>query len=342
MQLYTTSWSANCVKVHAVASFLGVNLQMERVNVYEGEGQRTEFLEINPQGTVPVLRDGDLVLSESNAIIQYLARQSPKQGLWPSDAKAHAQMNRWMFWEAARWQPAVGKMLGPYVAMRLGISDAFNVEVDWLDGDFAGVAGTLEDHLSQHAFLGGQQIGLADFSVAAMLMYTHDLTFPADRFPYVAQWYANISGRWAWWAALRDSPFALFVEPANDAVTLPDADQSAFDDVWPELLVRDLGASVSHYRDRLGFERFADGEPEQEGAVRMERQGLRVRLRHAESPSPSGFSARVRRTHLLSQLRQEWEARGASVEPAPACGGDSLTVRDLDGNQLRLYPPTGT
>src|SRR4029077_6127454 len=63
---------------------LGVDFMPITVNLVAGEHRRPEFLKINPAGKLPVLVDGDLVLTESVAIVLYLAEKHPDQGLLPA------------------------------------------------------------------------------------------------------------------------------------------------------------------------------------------------------------------------------------------------------------------
>ncbi|WP_186206090.1 glutathione S-transferase family protein [Burkholderia gladioli] len=60
-----------------------------------------EFLALNPNGLVPVLRDGDLVLWESNTIIRYLATRYGGEALYPAEAVARARVDQWLDWQAA-------------------------------------------------------------------------------------------------------------------------------------------------------------------------------------------------------------------------------------------------
>ncbi len=79
---------------------LGVDFDPIRVNLIAGEHQRPEFLKINPAGKIPVLVDGDLVLTESVAIVLYLGEKYSAKGLLPADLGQRAQVNRWLLFAA--------------------------------------------------------------------------------------------------------------------------------------------------------------------------------------------------------------------------------------------------
>jgi glutathione S-transferase len=69
-----------------------------------------QLLACNPNGMVPVIRDGDFVLWESNAICRYLAGRQPRSTLLPQDLRLRAQVEQWMDWQAtelnASWRYA--------------------------------------------------------------------------------------------------------------------------------------------------------------------------------------------------------------------------------------------
>src|ERR687896_860964 len=79
---------------------LGADFEPIRVNLIAGEHQRPEFLKINPAGKIPVLIDGDLVLTESVASVLYLAEKYSNKGLLPANLDQRAQVHRWLLFAA--------------------------------------------------------------------------------------------------------------------------------------------------------------------------------------------------------------------------------------------------
>src|ERR1700730_2404437 len=75
---------------------LGVAFEAVTIDLFAGEHRRREFLKINPAGRLPVLIDGDAVLTESVAIVLYLAEKYPEKRLIPNDIWHRAQLNRWL------------------------------------------------------------------------------------------------------------------------------------------------------------------------------------------------------------------------------------------------------
>jgi glutathione S-transferase len=201
LTLHTTLLSANGRKPLALAHHLKISLQVHTVNVYAGEGRSAGYLALNPFGKIPTLVDGDWVLWESNAILQYLCEMYGGGALGSRDARQRADVARWLFWEAAHWQPCLNPLLAACVAARLWPERGLpGVEVAWKDRALAPLLAFLEQHLTRSPFLTGPELTIADFSVAAMAMYFHAGDFPFASYPAFAAWYARIEALDAWQA----------------------------------------------------------------------------------------------------------------------------------------------
>ena len=100
MKLYGFPPSPNTWKVRAVAAHIGVSLPFEIVDLTKP--RTPDYLKLNPSGRAPTLVDGDFVLWESTAIMQYIASQKPNS-LWPDDARTRADIVRWQSWDLAHW-----------------------------------------------------------------------------------------------------------------------------------------------------------------------------------------------------------------------------------------------
>ena len=146
---------------------LGVEFEPITVNLVAGEHRRPEFLKINPAGKLPVLVDGDLVLTESVAIVLYLAEKYPEKGLLPADLTARAQVNRWLLFAATELEQPL---------WRISRHTALYPEDKRLPGDvalarqeFKEMAAVLEKHLQGRQFVVGDRATVADFVTAYTL-----------------------------------------------------------------------------------------------------------------------------------------------------------------------------
>ncbi len=93
MKLYEFAFTRS-VRVRWTLQELGVDFEAISVNLFAGEALRPEFLKLNPAAKLPVLVDGDLVLTESAAIVLYLAEKY--QHFLPTAPRGRAEVNRWL------------------------------------------------------------------------------------------------------------------------------------------------------------------------------------------------------------------------------------------------------
>ena len=99
MQLYEFG-PTRSLRPRWVLQELGVPFEAVNVNLTKGEHRAPAFLELNPSGKVPVLVDGDLILTESVAISLYLAEKYPHKRLIPEDPSEKADVYRWLLFAA--------------------------------------------------------------------------------------------------------------------------------------------------------------------------------------------------------------------------------------------------
>ena len=160
------------IRVRWTLQELGVDFAPVRVNLLAGEHQRPEFLKINPTGKIPVLIDGDVVLTESVAIVLYLAEKYSDKGLIPTDLKERAQVNRWLLFAATELEQPL---------WRIARHTTFYPEEQRLPGDvilasqeFKTMASVLEEHMQRRQFVMGDSVTVADFVMAYTLDWANE------------------------------------------------------------------------------------------------------------------------------------------------------------------------
>ena len=93
--------------VHYMLHELGEPFEIVPIDFRAGEHKKPEFLKINPMGKLPVLRDGDVIVTETPAILTYLADKYPKAGLAPAiDAPERGAYLKWLFFYGSCFEPA--------------------------------------------------------------------------------------------------------------------------------------------------------------------------------------------------------------------------------------------
>lgn len=146
---------------------LGVDFEAITVNLPAREHHRAEFLELNPAAKIPVLVDGDLVLSESVGIVLYLAEKYLDRGFVPVEPRARGDFYRWILFavtelEQPLWRIARHTSLYPE-------KDRSPADVALAARDFAPMAAVLENHMKGRAYVAGDSVTAADFVVAYTL-----------------------------------------------------------------------------------------------------------------------------------------------------------------------------
>jgi glutathione S-transferase len=164
MILYDNNWSGNCYKVRLLCSHLGLPIERRELSVVD-RSNRPEILGgLNPALRVPtVVFDDGRVLAESNAIIFYLAEDTP---YLPEDRFERAQVLQWMFFEQYDLEPNIAvarfwKLAGitpDPVALDAKVNGGYKT-LDALDG-----------YLRDRSFLVADQYTIADICIYA---YTH-------------------------------------------------------------------------------------------------------------------------------------------------------------------------
>jgi glutathione S-transferase len=199
MRLHYSPFSSNSRRARLAAAQLGADVELVLVDLAKGEQRSPAFLHLNPSGRVPVLEDGDFVLPESQAIMQYLADSTPGQTLYPTALRERAEVNRWMFWCAHHFQPAISVFNWEHaVKAFLGLGAADPAELQRGERLFGDCARVLDAHLAEREWICGSALSLADLSVAAPLMYIAQARLPVEPYAHMRAWFDRVQGLEAW------------------------------------------------------------------------------------------------------------------------------------------------
>jgi glutathione S-transferase len=189
MKLYATPPSPRAFKVLATLHHLGLDAELVRVDVLNGENRTPQFLALNPNHRMPVLDDDGFVLWESNAIMQYLASKMPAVGLWPSDPRRQADVSRWQCWELAHWDPACATLIFERFERLAGQGDPDPAQVARGEASFQEFA-TLDGHLRRRDWLSVEPA--CRLSVGCWFTCAGLGGFSTDGFPAIERWYDRL------------------------------------------------------------------------------------------------------------------------------------------------------
>lgn len=151
------------------------------------------YLAMNPNGLVPTLRDRDLVVWESHAIVRYLSAAYGSGLLFPLDPRERAIVDQWTDWTATTFQPAWISVF--WLLVRTPAAKHDGAAIDRAIKASIRCYSMLDRRLGEAPFLGGEGLTYADI-VAGASMYRW-MTMPVDRpsMPNLEAWYARLDAR---------------------------------------------------------------------------------------------------------------------------------------------------
>jgi len=193
LTLYDFPTSGNARKVRLLLAELG--LEFEHVPVPRARPRPDWYLEVNPFGGVPAIRDGDLVLAESQAILRYLAGREGRDDLYPTDAVARARVD----WALDAWTTtAFPRIMSLYRALVVEtLDEAGNphpeqADAEKVERETPGARegfGLWERFVAGDGSVVGNGFSIADCACGAVLLRV-DTAWPFDlekEFPKVAR-----------------------------------------------------------------------------------------------------------------------------------------------------------
>ncbi|MEH6578433.1 MAG: glutathione S-transferase family protein [Amphritea sp.] len=195
--LFVSSITVNSIKMQLLCNAIDIKPDYKHIKLHRGEQKSEKFLQINPDGKVPVLVDGDFVLNESNAILQYLANnyQSP---LWPSDTAAQGEVLKWLFWQGSHWNTAVGVFGHRRVALpHWGFEGRWKLTQEEVDKFHRAMAGVERALIGKRALV-GNDFTIADISLGSYLMFANEAEIPLEEYSNVCRW-LNQLREMSWW-----------------------------------------------------------------------------------------------------------------------------------------------
>ena len=188
MQIYADPITVNCRKVLAGLDFLQAPFERVHVDYFKAEQKEPAYTAINPNASVPAMKDGDFVLWESNAILQYAADKRGNTAVYPRDPQARADVNRWLFWESSSWFPSCYVFLVENcVKPLLGAATDHSV-LDAQQEQFHKLAGILDARLATREWVSGDGPTIADIALAAPMHLHGWQRLPLSDHPNLVRW----------------------------------------------------------------------------------------------------------------------------------------------------------
>jgi glutathione S-transferase len=185
--------SANVQKVMWGIGELG--LAHERIDIAGafGKNQEPDYLALNPNGLVPTLEDGDLVVWEANTILRYLASLHGKGTLEPADPKARARASQWMDWQLSVLGPAIHETFWGLVRTPPEKRNVPAIEAS--KAKTTAAIKILDAQLAKTAYVAGDSFSMGDIPVGIFGYRFHELVPERPALVNFERWYAALSAR---------------------------------------------------------------------------------------------------------------------------------------------------
>ena len=188
IKIYADPITINCRKVIAGLKLIGAPYELVHVDYFKGEQKAEPYLAINPNASIPALTDGDFVLWESNAILQYAADKVGNDAAYPRDLQTRADINRWLLWEGSTWFPSCYVFLVENCVKPLLGGQPDPAVLDAQAAQFHKLAGILDQRLAKSRWVAGAGPTIADIVLAAPMHLHGWQQLPLSDHPNLKRW----------------------------------------------------------------------------------------------------------------------------------------------------------
>ena len=207
MRLYDNHLSGNGYKPRLLLAHLVRSYERVEIDILKGGSRTPEFLAMNPNGRIPVLRLEDgTCLAESNAILWYLAEGTP---FLPADPLARALTLQWMFFEQYSHEPNIA--VARHWLRHVEMTEAQRAQLPSRQAGGRAALAVMERHLGHRPWFGAAAMTVAD---VALYAYTHvagEGGFDLSDYPNVTAWLARVTAQ----------PGHVPMHPAPEGVVSP-------------------------------------------------------------------------------------------------------------------------
>lgn len=182
----------NGQKITIALEELELPYRLHRVDITRGEQHQPAFLQVNPNGKIPALVDGDTTVFESVAILIYLAEKTGR--LLPAAGPERAAVLSWSLLQAS----GIGPMMGQYGHFAVFAKEKIPYAIDRYQDEVRRLLGVMERQLDRHSWLAGASYSIADVATwpwIAGWMRFYRAPLSEQEFPNVHRWFREVEAR---------------------------------------------------------------------------------------------------------------------------------------------------
>lgn len=193
LKIWGRTDSSNVQKVLWCCAELGLEFERLDLGGKFGGNKEKSYLDMNPNGLVPTIKDGDFILWESNSIMRYLNEKYGQGRLLPSTIEGRANANRWMDWQLSVLNPAMVPLFQNLIRAPADKRDSKIIQAA-LDQSGA-VWQMVENQLVQGAFIAGGNLSLGDIPLGVWAYRWFNLPIERPKLSRVEAWYQRLRER---------------------------------------------------------------------------------------------------------------------------------------------------
>ena len=193
-KLHCFGESGNAYKAALTMTLADFDWEPVFVDFFNGATRTPEFRAVNQMGEVPVLVDGDLVLTQSGVIQDYVSSKSGKLG--GRSAAERRDVLRWLFWDNHKLSGVAGmtRFLMNFLDPARRPAEVIAFQQARLKGTYA----ILDAHLSDRRWMVGDQVTIADTACCGYLYYPEPFGFARADWPHIDRWLDRIAALPGW------------------------------------------------------------------------------------------------------------------------------------------------
>lgn len=195
IKLYCFGESGNAYKAALALQLSGLEWEPVKVDFFGGQTRSAEYrADVNAMGEAPVMIDGDLRLTQSGVIQDYVSEKSGKFG--GKDATERREVLRWVLWDNHKLSSNAG--MTRFLMNFLPEDKRPQEVIGFMQGRLSAAYAVLNDHMSGRDWIVGDGITNADLSCCGYLYYPEPFGFNRKDWPHIDAWLTRLSDTPGW------------------------------------------------------------------------------------------------------------------------------------------------
>lgn len=193
LTIWGRSNSINVQKVIWCADELKLKYERIDAGMEHGVVNTPQYRALNPNGLVPTIEDGGVVVWESNVILRYLCAKYGAGSLWPEEPAARAQSDKWMDWQISSVWPKLRPVFWGLIRTAPDKRDPAAIEESRKAS--ADLFGILDSVLADREFVAGKHFTMGDIPLGVMAQRWFNLPIERPKHPHLEAWYQRLMKR---------------------------------------------------------------------------------------------------------------------------------------------------